>query len=350
MSAPVGFGFVGCGGAALSVAQAIGRSEVATLTATLDLDRGLAAEVAGPFGARVHERLDDLLADPGAEAVYVALPHRLLAPTAELVLAAGRAALVEKPMALDLGAITRLDDLARDRGLALGVMFELRATGPALVARDLVRDGTIGSVTCVRMRTLIDKPFAYWRSGYSDRVRSAWRARRDEAGGGVVLMNAIHQIDVLRMVTHLELLEVSGVAGTLVADPGLVEVEDTAAAVFRMSNGAIGSLAAGAHVAGMAEGETIEIDGTQGSLRMPDLYGSGECSVFLRRAWGGLPAGEWTNVPSPPADPFRATIDAFATAVRDHRPAPLGATEAAAALGVVLDLYASAAPIATGRT
>lgn len=350
MSERVRLGIVGCGGAALSVAAALARSGMATLVAAHDLDRARAQEVATPFGARVHDSLDALLEDPSVDAVYVALPHRMLATVAERVLAAGRSALVEKPVALDLATLERLDGLARSRDLALGVMFELRETGPALVARDLVHAGAIGSITCVRMRTLIDKPFAYWRSGYSERVPSTWRARRSEAGGGVVLMNAIHQVDVLRMVTGLELSEVRGDVGTLVADPGLVEVEDTAAAVFRLSNGAIGSLVASAHVAGMTDGETIEIDGTDGSLRMPDLYGTGDCAIFLRRAWGDLPAGTWTTIAAPPADPFLAMIDAFATSVRDHRPAPVGAADAAAALGVVLDLYASAAQTAIGRT
>ena len=169
-------------------------------------------------------------------------------------------------------------------------MFELRQTGAALAARDLIAGGAIGKVTCVRMRTLIDKPFRYWRSGYSERVPSAWRARRAEAGGGVVLMNAIHQVDVLRMLTGMDLTDVSGYVGTLVADPAEVEVEDTAVGVFRMANGALGSLVASAHVAGQTEGETIEIDGTKGSLRTPDLYGPGACSVYLRRPWGDIPA------------------------------------------------------------
>jgi 1,5-anhydro-D-fructose reductase (1,5-anhydro-D-mannitol-forming) len=358
MSERVRFGFVGCGGAALDVAAAIGRSERATLVATHDLDRARAQELASPFGARVHDSLDELLADPAVEAVYVALPHRLLAPTAQRVLASGRSALVEKPMALDVATVTALADLADARGLTLGVMFEIRQTGAALVARELIAGGAIGDVACVRMRTLIDKPFRYWHSGYSDRVRSAWRARRAEAGGGVVLMNVIHQIDVLRMITGMELTDVHGYVGTLVADRAEVEVEDTGVAVFRMSNGALGSLVAGAHVAGMTEGETIEIDGTQGSLRTPDLYGPGACSVYLRSAWRDLPAATWTAVPAPPADPFLATIDGFASAVRQHRPAPAGASDAAAALDVVLRLYASAtttiaattATTATGRT
>jgi predicted dehydrogenase len=162
-------------------------------------------------------------------------------------------------------------------------------------------------------------------------------------------MNAIHLIDVLRLITGMELTDVSGYVATLVADRTEVEVEDTAVAVFRLSDGALGSLVAGAHVAGMTEGETIEIDGTEGSLRTPDVYGPGACSVYLRRPWGDLPAAAWTAVPAGPTDPFLATVDGFAAAVREHRPAPVGARDAAAALEVVLRLYASATSV-TGRT
>jgi predicted dehydrogenase len=200
------------------------------------------------------------------------------------------------------------------------------------------------------MRTLIDKPFGYWRTGYSERAPSTWRARRAEAGGGVVLMNPVHQLDALRAVTGLELADVAGFVGTLVADPAEVEVEDTAVAVFRMSNGALGSLVAGAHVAGMAEGETIEIDGTMGSLRMPDLYGTGACSVYLRRPWRDIPAGIWTAQPAAARDAFRSTVDGFADAVREHRDAPVGAADAAAALAFVLRLYGSTIDTPTGRT
>jgi predicted dehydrogenase len=350
MEARVRFGIVGCGGAAADVAAAIARSAGAALVATHDLDRALAEDLAATAGARVHHTLEALLADPDVEAVYVALPHRLLAPVAGRVLEAGRSALVEKPMALDLPSVARLDEIAQARGLCLGVMFELRDTGPVIVARELVASGAIGTVTAVRMRTLIDKPAGYWHSGYSGRSTSPWRGRRDEAGGGVVLMNAIHALDVLRAVTGLDVTDVTGFTATLIADPAEVEVEDTAAAAFRMSNGAIGSLVAGAHVPGMTGGETIEIDGTDGALRTPDLYGPGDCSVFLRRTWRELPAGAWTTIPSPATDPFRATIDAFSAAVRSHLPAPVGAADAMAALRVVLRLYASSQPIATGST
>lgn len=338
----LGIGIVGCGGAALDVAAAIGRGAVSRVSAVHDLQPALAADLAariGGTGATVHPTLEALLDDPAVDAVYVALPHDLLAPTALRALAAGRSVLVEKPMATDLPAIAELDKTARAGNLTLGVLFELRATGPAVIAAGLVRDGTLGTITAVRIRTLIDKPQRYWSSGPTGRATSPWRASRGRAGGGVVLMNSIHQIDLVLAITGLRVTRVAGEIGTLMTDPTRVDVEDTAAAVLRFSNGAIGSLVAGAHVPGALDAETIELDGTQGSLRLPDLYGDGQASVYLRRAWGELPADRWTSLPSGAADPYRDAVEGFVLAARERRPAPVGAAEAAAALDVVLRLY-----------
>src|SRR5581483_7517985 len=159
-------------------------------------------------GAAVSGSLDELLADPRVAVVYVALPHHLLGPTAERALAAGKHALVEKPLALDPAAVAALQRLAAEQGRTIAPVFELRPRG-------VVRDG--------------------------------WRARRAEAGGGVVLMNSIHQLDLIRYLTGLSFVRAVAEVATAYAD---VEVEDTAAAVLRLSNGAIVGLAAAAHSPG----------------------------------------------------------------------------------------------------
>ena len=97
----VRYGIVGCGGAAVDVAAAIARLGTARVTATNDLRPELAADLAAPSGGTVHATLDGLLSDPLVDAVYVALPHDLLAGVAARVLASGRSALVEKPMAIE---------------------------------------------------------------------------------------------------------------------------------------------------------------------------------------------------------------------------------------------------------
>src|SRR5581483_12476072 len=97
-------------------------------------------------GAAVSGSLDELLADPRVAVVYVALPHHLLGPTAERALAAGKHALVEKPLALDPAAVAALQRLAAEQGRTIAPVFELRASGVFREARRIVAGGAIGEV------------------------------------------------------------------------------------------------------------------------------------------------------------------------------------------------------------
>ncbi|HET7026372.1 MAG TPA: Gfo/Idh/MocA family oxidoreductase [Candidatus Limnocylindrales bacterium] len=342
-SPPLRLGIVGCGGAALDVVAAAGRTNGVSIVAVHDRAQDLAADLAARTGAAVLPTLDTLLADSRVEAVYVALPHDLLAPVAEATLRAGRHVLVEKPVALEPAGIRVLAALAHERGLALGAMFELRYSGAAILARRLVRDGAIGSVRQVRIRTLIDKRPGYWDSGVTGRATDGWRGRRDRAGGGVVLMNSIHQLDLVAAMTGDRIVRMSGeIASTTEG----VEVEDAAVGTFRLAGGALGSLAAAAHSPGSREDERIEIDGSLGRLDLPDPYAGGPARLYVRRGWRGLEPGSWHDVEPPPADPFGDLLTAFARAVRRGDPAPVGAAEAEAALAAVRALYRSAE---TGR-
>ena len=354
-SRPLRFGIVGCGGAALPVAQALAASPVTALAAAYDLNPDLARDVAERFGATAHASLVSLLSSAAVEAVYIAVPHHQLASLAAQALRAGKHVLVEKPMALSLAEADDLIVLAEARGLGLGVNYDLRQSAQAVQARALIRAGAIGPVVAVRIQTLIDKPASYWRAGYSGRWVNSWRASQTQAGGGVVLMNSSHQLDIVRFITGLEVVSVSGEIGTLAVPPELaevaMEVEDTASASLRYSTGAIGSLLAGAHLAGSEAGsERLELYGTHGQLRMPSLYGDDPVQLFLRRAWGEpalaaheLPSGEWHRLPHAPADKFQGTVEAFARAVqRGEPPAPNG-RDARAVLAIILGLYQASA-------
>lgn len=337
---PLGLGIVGCGGAALDVVRSLGGSRSARVVAVHDREPAPAADLAARTGARVHSRLDDLLADPGVEAVYVALPHDLLAATAIAALQAGRHVLVEKPLATSRAEVERVRAAADAAGRSVGVMFELRHIAIVAAATNLVRSGALGRIRVVRIRTLIDKPSAYWTSGPTGRVADPWRASRARAGGGVVLMNAIHQLDVLRAVTGLEVVRVG--AETAAGIDG-VEVEDVAVATLRFDDGAVGSLVASAHAPGANAGETIEIDGTGGALRLGDPYtATPRLDLFLRAASGDQPAGQWIAIEPAVIDPWAAALDDFAHAIRAGRAPVPGIDDAQAALATVLAIYESA--------
>lgn len=328
-----GFGIAGCGGAAADMAAAIEQLPEARVSAVFDRVETRAQELAAAGGATVHTSLDALLADDGVDVVYVGLPHHLLAPTAAAALHAGRHALVEKPVALDVASVQSLKRVADERGLVVAPVFELRTGAVAREARRLVAAGAIGEVTAVRIRTVIDKPQSYWQSGPKALVADSWRARRDEAGGGVVLMNSVHQLDLVRYVTGLSFTRASAEIATLHAD---VEVEDSAAAALRLSNGGVVSLVAAAHSPGAADEERIEIDGAAGRIDLPDPTGSARTRlrVFRDGAWETRDAGE--------SDTYLELLRSFVGALDDGTPPAATADDAAAALATVLAIYAAA--------
>ncbi|MFL5681218.1 MAG: Gfo/Idh/MocA family protein [Chloroflexota bacterium] len=341
---PLGLGIIGCGGAAVDVVRAVATLSSVRVVGVHDRAVDRANELAHETGATAHATRRALLADPRVDAVYVALPHDLLVAASSAALRAGRHVLVEKPVATTLAGIGRLRADADTAHRSVGVMFELRHAGAAEVAATLVRGGALGRMQAIRIRTLIDKPPTYWASGPTGRVADPWRASRRRAGGGVVLMNAIHQLDVVRYVTGLEVTSVAAEIATTVQG---VEVEDAAAAALRFSGGAMGSLVAAAHALGVTRGETIEIDGADGSLVIPDPYGAPlPVRVYLRRPWRDLAAGEWLQLTTESTDPWAAAIESFAAAVNAGTSPVPGIADAEAALATVLAIYRSAR---TGR-
>ena len=337
----VGLGVVGCGGAAADVVRSVAGSAIATVVAVHDRDPARAGELAGRAGARVHLALEDLLSDAAVDAVYVALPHDLLAATAIAALGRRRHVLVEKPLAVDLDGIAAVRAAAAAAGRSVGVLFQLRCVATVAAATELVRSGSLGAIRQVRIRTLIDKPAEYWASGPSRRVGDPWRASRDRAGGGVLLMNTIHQLDLVRAIIDQEVVRVAAETDAGVTG---VEVEDVATAALRFAGGAIGSLVASAHAPGADAGETIEIDGTIGALRIGDPYADRpRLEIFQRApAEGSASVGGWNAIEPQPVDPWAAALDGFAEAIRSGRPPVPGLDDAEAALATVLALYESA--------
>lgn len=334
MTGGLGWGVVGCGWAAGDMCRAIDGGGAGRVVAVYDHVEGRARAFADRHRATQHASLSDVLADAAVDVVYVALPHHLLAATAERALAADKHVLVEKPMALDTEAVASLRGLADERERVLAPVFELRAKPAYREARRLAA-GALGRIDQIRIRTIIDKPMDYWSAG-------SWRAQQREAGGGVVLMNSIHQLDLVRYITGLDVASVAAETATRTAD---VEVEDAAAAVLRYENGAIGGLVAAAHSPGAGGEERIEIDGSHGRIDLPhpSAVDGDRLRVFLRREWMDLEAGRWIDVDCGRADAYVDYVRGFVGAVQGECDLPATADDAAAALATVAALYESAA-------
>src|ERR1051325_907560 len=101
-SKPVRFGIIGCGTASIPVCEAITSSPFAELISVYDVNEDLASDLGQRFQVQAVKTLEELLGNPAVEAVYVAVPHFLLATLARQGLEAGKHVLAEKPLAISL--------------------------------------------------------------------------------------------------------------------------------------------------------------------------------------------------------------------------------------------------------
>ena len=191
----LGFGFIGAGEIAVQSAQGVQASTHARLVRVVDPHGDLAADLARRYGGTPAASVEELLVDPAVQAVYIATPHFLHRPLAIEAARAGKHVLVEKPMGVTPADARAIINACHAQRVACGVPFVVRYTPAYAEACRLAQAGTIGEVTGFRIVYRGDKPRAYWSGGYSGRAQSDWRQAWATAGGGVLIMNTIHDLD-----------------------------------------------------------------------------------------------------------------------------------------------------------
>lgn len=190
--------------------------------ADVDAERGDAAARRAdcPSFADLTTMLDAVAPD----VVHVCTPHCLHAEMAQECLARNVSVLVEKPVAHTLADGERLAIAAEDSAAVLGVCFQNRYNDTARALREILDRGSLGRLLGGRASVSWFRDAAYYR-------RREWRGRWATAGGGVLINQAIHTLDLLQWYLG-PVIDVHGVAATL-ALCGIVEVEDTATVRLR---------------------------------------------------------------------------------------------------------------------
>lgn len=335
MRQTLGFGLIGCGEIAVQTSKAILGSQVARVVHCMDLREDLAAELAGKHGARHSGKVEDLLADQDVQAVIISSPHWLHLPLAVQAARAGKHVLSEKPIACTLAQADEMIAAADGAGVQLGVLMPQRLTFPWVKARDLVAAGAIGKVLSAQIHFMVNKPATYWHGGFTGRARDDWRLSMAKSGGGVTVMNLVHDLDSMSSVIDLRPRRVYAEYATL-ATPG--EVEDFISIVMALEGGAVFSISASsAAVGGESHGDRIY--GSQGQLAI----GWDNLRVYLADPHDGIEAGKWVELKSPADWPNtrQAAVDNFAGAILEGRPVPVDGRQGRRVLEIIRGAYVS---------
>lgn len=335
------FGFIGCGEIAAQTAQGIAESDHAALVWAMDTNPDLAADLAAKHNAQHTTDADELVSRPEVDVVYIAVPHFLHLPMALKAARAGKHILLEKPTGTHSGESAAIVQACRDAGVQLGIAFLQRYTEGALKARELIRQGVLGSLFGTRIAALSSKPESYWQGGYSGRSKSDWRTYKAKAGGGILIMNCVHNLDLMHYMTGLEVERVYSEYGTYHTP---VEVEDFITVTLRYTSGAVGSMEAGSSIPGRTEYEQWKGDriyGTEGQI----VFEGGDfrnLDVYTTREDTEIPARIWHKIEFPKGKNTRAAmVEDYSQAVLAGRTPPIPGEAGLAALATITAAYRS---------
>jgi 2-desacetyl-2-hydroxyethyl bacteriochlorophyllide A dehydrogenase len=332
---PVGLAIVGCGDIGAQNAEAIVGAPGAALMTCFDTDPRLSRDLADRLGTACATRLDELLSQPGVEAVLLATPHDTHEELARAVLAAGKHLLLQKPLAADLPAARRIAAAAARAEPTVSVLMPGRYEPGYRLAQRELEEGRLRSPLGLVSTYLVDKPASYYRAGYSRRANSTWRLSKARAGGGVLIMNLLHHLDIARSVLRADADWVFAETAPSTHSP---QIEDFASVIARFG-GAVATFIGAASVPG-SPGEHLRVWGQSGAcVVLPDQRLS---ERVVPHGTVSPADGEALNRPDVLSDPQVAAVQSFVEAVRLKQQPDVTVEDALAVQAIVAAAYQSA--------
>jgi predicted dehydrogenase len=347
------FGIVGCGAIGPTHAGAISQMADAELVAVADLIPARAKAVAEKFAVeKIYADQTELFADRNVDVVCLCTPSGMHADGAVLALQAGKHVVVEKPMDITTAACDRMIAAQRQTGKLLTVISQHRFDAASMQVKDLIQSGKLGKIL------LATADVKWWRTQkYYD--EGDWRGTFALDGGGAVMNQGIHTIDLLQWLAG----DVASVyAQTRTAAHERIEVEDVAVAALTFKNGAIGTYIASTAV---FDGMPVRIDivGTEGTaiiegdclkqikLKTGENYTSESPATHaMSVARGGTASVTATAANRPVAekegavwgDAHRAQLEDFVRALRTGGKPLIDGPAGRAAVKIIQSMYESA--------
>jgi predicted dehydrogenase len=254
-----GFGLIGCGMIAEFHTRAINELEDAQVVAAFSRSSANGEKIAklAKGGCAIYNDLDKMLAHPGLDAVCVCTPSGAHMEPAVQAARAGKHVVVEKPLEITLPRCDSIIKACDDARVRLCTIFPSRFVEANRLLKQAIHAHRFGRLT------LGDTYVKWWRTQeYYD--SGGWRGTWDLDGGGALMNQAIHNVDLLQWLMG-DVESVMAFTATLVHER--IEVEDTAVAALRFKNGALGVIeAATSAYPGLLK--RTEIHGEHGSARV----------------------------------------------------------------------------------
>jgi len=323
------FAIIGCGTMGVRHSEIITATEGASVVAVFDKDAQRAAELAAKLGVRLATRYDDIVRADDVDAVMLCTPSALHAEDGIAAAEAGKDILTEKPIDTDPARARRLIAAAEANRVCLSVVSQNRWIEGAWTLKQALEAGALGRPLHAHVSVKWHRDDKYYTS-------SDWRGRWSGEGGGVLMNQGIHYIDLLLWY----LGEAEEVQAMVATSRAVIETEDIGLGLIRFAGGALAAIEVSTS-AYPGFFERLEIHGSKGSC----IIEQGKIA-FWKTSEGIEPPNVQFAAPTPadlPAKfiPFQRQHRDFLAARAQKRPPVVRPLEALRVIETVLSFYES---------
>jgi len=287
---------------------------------------------------RVYTHFSALCRDPAVDVVCVLTPTGTHLEVARAAVAAGKHLLVEKPLDVDLARADEMIRLCRAHRIKLGVIFQMRFGTVAARLKEAVQSGALGRVFLADAVDKSSRTPAYYDS-------AEWRGTKALEGGGCLMTQSIHIVDLLQHVVG----PVRSVIGRVATKQHTIEVEDTATALVSFENGAMGVIESTSSIKPALKSR-LELHGDHGTIVANAQY---DQILFWNVGGQTVPdvakqvaIGDIDDPWSYPQVRHRIQLQDMVDAIREDRDPVLTGEDARVSLAINMAIYESSR---TGR-
>lgn len=291
--------------------------------------------VAEKYGAAWVADYRQAVARPDVDVVCICTPSGSHAEAAIAAAEAGKHVVVEKPIDVTLARGKAIVDAARRAGVKLAGIFPMRFKAGSLAAREALDRGRLGRLALANAIVKWHRPDAYYAG--------SWRGTLALDGGGALINQSIHSIDLLQWLAG----PVAAISGQIATLAHRIEAEDTASAVVTFASGALGAIQ-GATSCWPGEPARVELHGDRGAIilqegsivrwTLADAEPGEEERMLALEGTFGSGSSDPMGITS---EPHRRQLADMVAAIAEDRPPAVDGAEALKALEIVLAIYRS---------
>ncbi len=332
------FGIIGTGNIADFHAKAVQSLGNCRLQGVYGRNVVKTEQLAKKYACAIYRSAQEMYEDPAIDVIAIATPS---GAHVDPVVEAARYAkhvICEKPLEISLDRIDRMIEAHVKSGTRLGGIFNYRFNEPVRILKKAVDQGRFGVITNASVYV------PWWRSdAYYD---SSWRGTKALDGGGALMNQSIHMVDMLQYMMG-PVASLQAYMGTL-GHPQ-IEVEDTAVAILKFKNQALGMIYAST-ASFPGQFRRLEITGTGGtaileenSLKVWQFAEPQDEDQLIREKYSTIEGGGGVSDPMAiPFEPHARNIEAFINAVEQNKPFEIDGEEARKSVEIITAIYQAA--------